>query len=105
MPLVRHPIRVSHETIYRFAYSKDGRAEQFYGHLPEHRKRRRPRGYRGHQRGHIFDAQSLSLNYLLFAKGFLNLISQWFHEKAQNCAFISLQERLKGHSGHKVHIA
>lgn len=60
MRLERHPIRVSHETIYRFAYSKDGREEQFYRHLPEHRRRRRPRGYRRHQRGHIFDAQSLS---------------------------------------------
>ena len=60
MRLERHPIRVSHETIYRFAYSKDGHAEQFYRHLPEHRRRRRPRGYRRHQRGHIFDAQSLS---------------------------------------------
>jgi IS30 family transposase len=29
MRLERHPIRVSHETIYRFAYSKDGREEQF----------------------------------------------------------------------------
>ena len=60
MRLERHPIRVSHETIYRFAYSKEGRAEQFYRHLPEHRRRRRPRGYRRHQRGHIFDTQSLS---------------------------------------------
>lgn len=60
MRLELHPIRVSHETIYRFAYSKDGHAEQFYRHLPEHRRRRRPRGYRRHQRGHIFDAQSLS---------------------------------------------
>tara|TARA_R110002110_G_scaffold411911_1_gene636992 strand:- start:866 stop:1876 length:1011 start_codon:yes stop_codon:yes gene_type:complete len=60
MRLERHPIRVSHETIYRFAYSKDGHAEQFYRHLPEHRRRRRPRGYRRHQRGHIYDAQSLS---------------------------------------------
>lgn len=40
MRLERHLIRVSHETIYRFAYSKDGRAEAFYRHLPEHRKRR-----------------------------------------------------------------
>ena len=38
MRLERHPIRVSHETIYRFAYSKDGREEQFYRHLPEHRR-------------------------------------------------------------------
>lgn len=60
MRLERHPIRVSHETIYRFAYSKDGRNEQFYRHLPEHRRRRRPRGYRRHNRTHIFDTQSLS---------------------------------------------
>ena len=45
MRLGRHPIRVSHETIYRCAYSKDGRAEQFYRHLPENRKRRRLRRY------------------------------------------------------------
>ena len=32
MRLERHPIRVSLETIYRFANSKDGRAEQFYRH-------------------------------------------------------------------------
>ena len=60
MRLERHPIRVSHQTIYRFAYSKDGREEQFYRHLPEHRRRRRPRGYRRHNRTHIFDIQSLS---------------------------------------------
>ena len=60
MRLERHPIRVSHETIYRFAYSKDGRDEQFYRHLPEHRRRRRPRGYRRQNRTHIFDNQSLS---------------------------------------------
>lgn len=60
MRLERHPIRVSHETIYRFAYSKDGRDEQFYRHLPEHRIRRRPRGYRRHNRTHIFDIQSLA---------------------------------------------
>ena len=60
MRLERHPIRVSHETIYRFAYSKDGREEQFYRHLPEHRRRRWPRGYRRHNRTHIFDVQSLS---------------------------------------------
>lgn len=60
MRLERHPIRVSHETIYRFAYSKDGRDAQFCRHLPEHRRRRRPRGYRRHNRTHIFDTQSLS---------------------------------------------
>jgi IS30 family transposase len=60
MRLERHPIRVSHETIYRFAYSKDGLEEQFYRYLPEHRRRRRPRGVRRHQRTHILDTQSLS---------------------------------------------
>lgn len=60
MRLECHPIRVSHETIYRFAYSKDGREEQFYRHLPEHRRRRRRRGVRRHQRTHILDSQSLS---------------------------------------------
>lgn len=48
MKVEQHPIRVSHETIYRYAYSKDGRSEAFYRHLPEHRLRRRPRGTRRH---------------------------------------------------------
>ncbi len=51
MRLERHPIRVSHETIYRFAYSKDDRDERFYRHLPEHRKRNRT---------HIFDVQGMA---------------------------------------------
>ena len=46
MRLERHPMRVSHETIYRYAYSKDGRAEKFYQHLPRHSLRRKPRGTR-----------------------------------------------------------
>lgn len=58
--LERHPIRVSHETIYSFAYFKDGHNEQFYRHLSAHRRRRRPRGYRRHDRAHIFYTQSLS---------------------------------------------
>ena len=59
MRLERHPIRVNHETIYRFAYSKDGLDEQFYRHLPVHRRRRRPRGYRRHNRTHILvDSQT-----------------------------------------------
>jgi IS30 family transposase len=60
MRLECHALCVSHETIYRYAYSKDGRAEAFYRHLPEHRKRRRPRGYRRYQRPNIQDAQSYS---------------------------------------------
>jgi IS30 family transposase len=60
MRLERHPIRISDETIYRFAYAKDGHAEAFYRHLPEHGKRRRPSGSRRHHRTHIFDSQRLS---------------------------------------------
>ena len=48
MRLERHPMHVSHETIFRYAYSKDGRAEKFYQHLPRHRRNRRPRGMRKH---------------------------------------------------------
>lgn len=44
----RHPMRVSRETTYRYAYSKAGREEKFYQHLPQHRLRRRPRGTRRH---------------------------------------------------------
>lgn len=60
MKLERHPIRVSHETIYRYAYSKDGHAEQFYRHLPEHRRRRRPRGRRRHHGHRFLDRHSIS---------------------------------------------
>ncbi len=59
MRLERHLIRVIHETIYRFAYSKYGLDAQFYLHLHEHRRRRRPRGSRRHNRAHIFNIQSL----------------------------------------------
>ncbi len=43
MRLEQHPISVSHETIYKFAYSADGQAIKLWRHLPEHRARRRPR--------------------------------------------------------------
>jgi len=43
MRLEQHPISVSHETIYKFAYSADGHAIKLWRHLPEHRARRRPR--------------------------------------------------------------
>lgn len=39
----RHGMSVCHETIYRFAYSKDGQAIKLWHHLPERRARRRPR--------------------------------------------------------------
>lgn len=43
MRLERHPISVSHETIYKCAYSTDGHAIKLWRHLPERRARRRPR--------------------------------------------------------------
>jgi len=48
MQLERHPISVSHETIYQFVYSVDGRKEGLWKYLPEHRARRRPRHARRH---------------------------------------------------------
>ena len=60
MKLERHPMRVSHETIYRYAYSKDGRAEKFYRHLPEHRHRRRPRGTRRHHGRRFLDELAIA---------------------------------------------
>lgn len=48
MRLERHPMRVSHETFYSYAYSKAGRAEKFYQHLPRHLRTRRPCGRRRH---------------------------------------------------------
>ena len=39
----RHGMTVCHETIYRFAYSKDGQAIKLWHHLPERRAKRRPR--------------------------------------------------------------
>ncbi|MBB6262200.1 IS30 family transposase [Paenochrobactrum gallinarii] len=39
----RHPISVSHETIYQFVYSADGRKNELWKYLPERRTRRRPR--------------------------------------------------------------
>ena len=60
MSLERHPMRVSHETIYRYAYSKDGRIEKFYRHLPEHRRRRRPRGTRKHHGRRFLDELAIA---------------------------------------------
>lgn len=59
MRLEQHCICVSHEMIYRFAYSKAGLEEAFYRHLPEHRRRPRPCTHRRHQRSRIQDSQSL----------------------------------------------
>ncbi len=42
--------RISHESIYKYAYSEDGRAIKLFEHLPEKRRRRRPRvGRRAYQ--------------------------------------------------------
>jgi len=43
LKLEQSPIRVCHETIYRFAYSREGQSLQLWRDLPEHRARRRPR--------------------------------------------------------------
>ncbi len=59
MRLERLLIRVSHETICRFAYSKDGRDELFFSHLPEHLKHRRPRGHRRQNRPAAADKSHL----------------------------------------------
>lgn len=48
MRLEDHPISVSHETIYKFAYSAEGQAIKLWQHLPESRARRRPRHARRH---------------------------------------------------------
>ncbi|MDR6433522.1 IS30 family transposase [Brucella pseudogrignonensis] len=48
MRLERHPISVSHETIYQFVYSTDGRQEGLWKYLPERRAKRRPRHARRH---------------------------------------------------------
>lgn len=47
------PISVSHETIYQFVYSADGRKEGLWEYLPERRARRRPRHAR-RRHGHRF---------------------------------------------------
>ena len=60
MRLERHLMRVSHETIYRYAYSKDGRAEKFYQHLPRHRRNRRPRGMRKHYGRQFLDELAIT---------------------------------------------
>lgn len=39
MRLERQPLSVSHETIYKFAYSADGQAIKLWRHLPERRAR------------------------------------------------------------------
>ncbi|MEM9577924.1 MAG: IS30 family transposase [Pseudomonadota bacterium] len=47
------PVRVSHETIYAYVYSAEGRSEQLARHLPSRRKKRRPR-YARRPRGQVF---------------------------------------------------
>ena len=61
MKLEGHATSVSHETIYRYAYSGDGRSEALYRHLPEHRRRRRPRGTRRHHGRRFSNEHSISL--------------------------------------------
>ena len=49
----RAKLRVCQETIYRYIYSKEGMDQELWWYLPEHRKPRRPRGYRRHNRTHL----------------------------------------------------
>jgi transposase, IS30 family len=56
-----HPVRVSHETIYRFAYSPEGRQVELYRHLPEHRRNRRRRGTRRRHGKRFANEVSISL--------------------------------------------
>ncbi len=37
------PVRVCHETIYRYVYSREADPKDLWWHLPEHRRKRRPR--------------------------------------------------------------
>lgn len=47
------PIRVSHETIYAYIYSREGQSEQLARHLPSRRRKRQPR-YARRPRGQVF---------------------------------------------------
>lgn len=47
------PIRVSHETIYAYVYSREGQSEQLARHLPCRRKKRQPR-YARRAKGQVF---------------------------------------------------
>lgn len=47
------PIRVSHETIYAYVYSREGQSEQLARHLTSRRKKRQPR-YARRARGQVF---------------------------------------------------
>ncbi|MEP7456613.1 IS30 family transposase [Phyllobacterium sp. SB3] len=45
--------RLCHETIYRYVYSEDGQSEELARHLPDRRRRRKPR-YARRPRGLVF---------------------------------------------------
>ena len=47
------PVRVSHETIYAYVYSREGRSQRLARHLPSRRKKRQPR-YARQPRGQMF---------------------------------------------------
>jgi transposase, IS30 family len=53
-------MRISHATIYRYAYSKDGQPEKFCRHLLENRMRRRPRGTRRYHGCRLFKELAIS---------------------------------------------
>ncbi len=47
------PVRVSHETIYAYVYSREGQSEQLARYLPSRRRKRQPR-YARRPRGQVF---------------------------------------------------
>lgn len=51
------PHRICHETIYQYVYSAQGQSAELARHLPERRKRRRPRHAR-RARGQVFPLES-----------------------------------------------
>ena len=54
------PVRICHETIYRFVYSRETLAEGLYRHLPEQRRRRRPRHARSRRGLYLPDSKSIA---------------------------------------------
>ncbi len=43
MRLEQHRIRLCHETIYRYVYSREGQAQELAHYLPEQGRQRKPR--------------------------------------------------------------
>ncbi len=98
MRLEQHPIAVSHETIYQFVYSADGRKEELWKYLPERRAKRRPRHARRHH-GRRFPPE-LSILYRPDMVARRKQFGHWecdtiqFRKKFGNANVASLVERV-----------